>query len=96
MVEELGFELVAPIKTVHAKLKECDALALLADEQMATATQVLICACEWPWACAWIWACAWVCVYEQMATATQVVTPDPSCAHTCMIPTHMHDTHTHA
>ena len=40
MIEELGFELVAPIKTVHAKLKECDALALLSDDQIATATQV--------------------------------------------------------
>ena len=40
MVEELGFELVAPIRTVHAKLKECGALDLLADEHIATATQV--------------------------------------------------------
>ena len=41
MREELGFSLVAPIQTVHAKLKACDALALLQDEQMATATQVV-------------------------------------------------------
>ena len=40
MMEELGFSLVAPIKTVHAKLKECGALALLSDEAIAVATQV--------------------------------------------------------
>ena len=41
MVDELGFELVTPIKTVHAKLKECGALALLSDEHIATATQLV-------------------------------------------------------
>ena len=37
----LGFSLVAPIQTVHAKLKHCGALALLEDDQIATATQVV-------------------------------------------------------
>ena len=41
MAEELGFSLVAPIQTVHAKLKHCGALALLEDDQIATATQVV-------------------------------------------------------
>jgi len=41
MAEELGFSLVTPIQTVHAKLKQCGALALLEDDQIATATQVV-------------------------------------------------------
>ena len=42
MIEELGLSLVAPIRTVHAKLAECDALALLKDDQIAVATQVCV------------------------------------------------------
>ena len=69
MVEELGFSMVAPIHTVHAKLKACGALALLQDDQIATATQVrasaaaifaaaifaaaLAGARPWPPPCAW-------------------------------------------
>lgn len=41
MQDELGFQLVAPIQTVHAKLKECNALAMLSDDSMAVATQVV-------------------------------------------------------
>ena len=41
MVEELGFSVVGPIKTVHAKLSECGALALLSDDNIAVATQVV-------------------------------------------------------
>ena len=41
MAEELGFDMVAPIKTVYAKLKACGAEAMLADERIATATQVV-------------------------------------------------------
>ena len=40
MLEELGMSLVAPIHTVHHKLKECGALDMLRDEQIAVATQV--------------------------------------------------------
>ena len=39
--EELGFSLVEPIKTVHSKLKECNALEMLSDPALATATQVV-------------------------------------------------------
>ena len=41
MLDELGFSVWAPIKTVHAKLKECDALEMLSDPNIATATQVV-------------------------------------------------------
>ena len=41
MVEELGFSLHKPLLTVHAKLKDCDALDLLSDESLAVATQVV-------------------------------------------------------
>ena len=41
MIEELGFSLVAPIATVHAKLSACNALAMLSDDDIATATQVV-------------------------------------------------------
>ena len=41
MQGQLGFSAVAPLKTVHAKLQACDGLALLADEQIGVATQVV-------------------------------------------------------
>jgi hypothetical protein len=41
MLDELGFSVWAPIKTVHERLKEAGALAMLGDDSLATATQVV-------------------------------------------------------
>ena len=41
MQEELGFSVVVPLRTVYAKLEECDALDLLSDESIAVATQIV-------------------------------------------------------
>jgi hypothetical protein len=41
MIDELGFSVIQPIKTVHSKLKDCGALAMLSDDSIATATQVV-------------------------------------------------------